>query len=503
MVFIHQAFKDELKNVRPDLQTKFWLTDINNKPNVDIMTSLMKIFWRNTNEPTTLAWYRIVNDSGSWSSYDTVLELIMSIDDAFYWTESGLRRWWGIAEIINTLEEQRQEAELFKIGKIVRVCAADKLRGLNLLNLRDHIGRHYKVLTYKITDHPWAANAFAAYTWGRSFKKVLCEDWVWNLLIMPQAILVPTSIKDLRVHEEGVQLEKIIYRLQDTQKFELERLTSEYSDKLSIFMESSKLLHEKMSPDFTEEAKRILDAELHLKDNLMKNKQVANIIYVMDEQLTVETVPLFCWEPDGAKFPIGRFRMVVKLSAWDLRITNLDIGNEGTYQHPHIQSRWQCCLWEFVNPLRTSYNKRDYVTLIGWLIWYLETLNPRSVFVSMERFQESNYDKFKYSVSEEKQKKTKSKPASGPIIVMDEAANIDDSAVIQWTPVTEEFVTPSDFETIRNQIWAAAAGLTPTAFEQVVSLEEQYIRNRVIAEAELRQAALEWQAESIVEHIPF
>lgn len=130
----------------------------------------------------------------------------------------------------------------------------------------------------------------------------------------------------------------------------------------------------------------------------------------------------------------------------------------------------------------------------------------------MERFQESNYDKFKYSVSEEKQKKTKSKPASGPVIIIDEAAAID-IAPVQRTPVTEEFVIPSDFETIRNQIWAAAAGLTPTAFEQVVSLEEQYIRNSVIAEAELRQATLAWQAESdrtdaeldesIVEHPSF
>ena len=156
---------------------------------------------------------------------------------------------------------------------------------------------------------------------------------------MPQCILVPTSIKDLQVYETKIQLEKIIYRLQDTAKYDLEKLSDDYSDQLRVFMEASKKLQQKMTSDFAEEANQILDMQLNLKDRLMKNKQIASVSYVIGKQLIFETVPLRCTDPEvpAANYPIGRYRVDINLTNRDLKIHNIDIGTRNEYQHPHVQ----------------------------------------------------------------------------------------------------------------------------------------------------------------------
>jgi hypothetical protein len=135
---------------------------------------------------------------------------------------------------------------------------------------------------------------------------------------------------------------------------------------------------------------------MNLKKILEKNTQIADIEYEFWQKLTVITTPLFI-----DTLPIGKYKIIIDLNSRALRIYNLDISDEYTYQHPHIQARWQCCLGERVNPLRESYAKSDYVTLIWWIISYLESLNPNSVFTSMDSRQQHHYSKFKYSLQQQ------------------------------------------------------------------------------------------------------
>ena len=43
-MFIHQSFKDDLKTIRPDLKTKFWLEDVDALPDETLIQKLLAIF---------------------------------------------------------------------------------------------------------------------------------------------------------------------------------------------------------------------------------------------------------------------------------------------------------------------------------------------------------------------------------------------------------------------------------------------------------------------------
>ena len=401
-MFIHQAFRDELKRIRPDLQTKFGLTDVDALPDETLITKLLEIF-TNNNYPTSQR--RIASDT--WNDYYIylILQDLKSIDDEFMWNSNWLFRRNGLVDLINTIEEEINEAILFKVGKVCRVCANDKLRMLNLSNLRDYIWRHFEVIGYEKEAFTMDPNEMinSLYVSWR-YRKVYCKDWFDNKYVMPQCILVPTSIKDLKIHEEKIQLEKILYRLNDTAKYDLEVLTEDYSDKLRIFMDSSKKLQQKMTRDFTVEAHNILDIQLHLKDKLMKNKQITLISYVIGKELNFETVPLRCTDPEvpTTHYPVGRYKVWINLATRDLKIHNIDIGTNNEYQHPHIQGNGICCLWARVNPMRESYSKQDRVTLAWGIIAYIEHLNPSSVYRSMGEFQNKRSKIFQYQVDQKK-----------------------------------------------------------------------------------------------------
>jgi hypothetical protein len=44
--------------------------------------------------------------------------------------------------------------------------------------------------------------------------------------------------------------------------------------------------------------------------------------------------------------------------------------------------------------MRTSFSKQDYITLAGFFIEFLESLNENSVYQSMENWQQNNYKRF-------------------------------------------------------------------------------------------------------------
>lgn len=424
MVFVHQDFKDEIKNtMRPDLLEKFRLKDIDDLPNETIIQRLRDIYEEHNSPVST---YRIVSDSWHDSYVWNLLEQIKSIDDQFFWTDNWLFRWtWLVDTINNSFEAESNEDELFKPGKVVRVCSADKLRNLNLSWLRDYIGKHYQVVGYDsncITDESIVINDFPNTGYWHSIirKKVYVKDWFGNYYRGPQVVFVPTSIKDLEAFEKQKMLDQIIDQIRDSQKYEIEWLSVEYQDKLRDFFETSKKLEEKLSTDIKTQAERIMDMQMHTKEILERNTQIANVTYVARKELSVDTVPLF-----HEALPIGRYNIKLDLNSRRLKIYNIDIASTETYQHPHIQRNGDCCLGEWMNPLRESYSKWDYVTLIGWIISYLEHLNERSVFISMDERQRDNYKKFKYSIDKKTNKPKKEPKPETEVISLNENDLID------------------------------------------------------------------------------
>ena len=147
-------------------------------------------------------------------------------------------------------------------------------------------------------------------------------------------------------------LDQIIDQIRDSQKYEIECLSAEYQNKLRDFFETSKKLEEKLSVDIKTQAERIMDIQMHTKEILERNTQIANVTYVARKELSVDTVPLF-----HEALPIGRYNIKLDLNSRRLKIYNIDIASTETYQHPHIQRNGDCCLGEWMNPLRESYSK--------------------------------------------------------------------------------------------------------------------------------------------------
>lgn len=394
MMNIHQDFKDELKKIRPDLATKFWLTNIDNMPNEDIIAKLIDMF----SNQEELYNHRLVSDT--WSDYyvNVILTEAKSIDDVFIRVNSGLFRWTWITELINTVAEESTEWELCKPNKVYRVCAPDKLRVLDLLDLRQYTWRHFMCIGYNY-ELQWAATPVTEMRANSRHRKVYCVDWMWNLFSIPQRILVPTTIKNLQEFEKTKRIEEIILQLKDTAKYDIERISEDYQNKLREFMNVSVQLQNKLAADFTEEANRIFKIQCNVKSMLEKNVMLTSVEYKMWISLKVFTVPLMLTAEDWASFPIWRYEININLINRWLKIYNLDIDSTSHYQHPHIQKNGDCCLWAWTDPLRQSYSKNDYITLVWWLLDYLQHLNSASTYISIQDFQNEHYSKFKYQVA--------------------------------------------------------------------------------------------------------
>ena len=458
MVFIHQAFKDEIKTLmRPDLQVKFNLKNVDDLPNETIIQRFKSIY---ESDNAAINMHKLRSDNWADKFIFSILDDLKSIDDQFLWTSEWLFRWtWLIDQMNTTFEAENNENELFKPGKVCRVCSADKLRNLNLSNLRDYIGKHYEVIGYQstcIANADAYINDLSGNFWPTSRKKVYVKDWFGNYYRIPQVILVKTSIKDLVKHERQRMLERIIDQIRDSAKYDIELLTDVYQDSLRTFMEASKKLEEKLSEDVTTQAERILDIQIHTKEVLERNIQVANVIYVAWKELIVDTVPLF-----HESIPIGRYQIKLNLQSWNLRVFNLDIASTETYQHPHIQKNGDCCLWEWMNPLRESYSKCDYVTFVGWIISYLEHLNERSVYISMDEWQHDHYNRFKYSIEKVEKNKNQqpelspeSKDANIDDAVNDQFAVEDLTHIYDWPEFNmDDIVKLNDTITIGDQVY--------------------------------------------------
>jgi len=101
-----------------------------------------------------------------------------------------------------------------------------------------------------------------------------------NIFAIPQVVLVPTTIKDLKAMYKQELLNKIVDRLQNSEKYSTTRVTENYQAALREFMEASKLLHEKMAVNLEEEAQKILAIQENMINILRQNVQIANVEYI-------------------------------------------------------------------------------------------------------------------------------------------------------------------------------------------------------------------------------
>lgn len=461
---IHQSFKDMFKELRDEIKVKYWLTDIDNVPNETIIQSIENIFEsdeaRDNNQPSNdrLFTHELISDTGAGYRTVDVIRDATAIDDQYIWTSNWLFRWTGLADIINhkIITELEQE-ELFPINKIVRVCAPEKLRNMWYITsrnghwLREYIGKHFKVIGYNkdwftIPDEK-IDSIITVYTWDQPHKKVYVEDAYWSIYIFPQDIFVRTSIKDLVIHEREQALNRIIEDLQNSAKFDIDQITNDYQESLRKFMDISKILEQKMSNNFREEAEKILEMQLNTKEILERNVQIESVEYIVWQRLHVNTKPLL-----NNNQPIGKYRITLDLTKRNLRIINLDIWNINVFQHPHINRNGECCLWSWMNPLRESYSKTDYITLVAGIISYLESLYEWSVYIWLWEFCDLHAKKFAYQTKKTKPKAEKLINGITPdVIIMDEALVHQD--LISETYNIGDMVTVIDNDQSWHPIW--------------------------------------------------
>ena len=369
-------------------------------PNEHIINSLQTMMWDQYEDSPIkdLRYEMFITDQWEKECLQTIINTLESIDDEFFWTARWLIRWAGFAELANIKYiPQVIEKELFKPWKIVRVCGSDKLRTLNAQsrrrneNVRAYIWRHFQVLWYTI-DQEQMDKAIPISTTLRNPLLVYLTDAYDNIYVAPQIILVPTTIKDLKAHEYNKLLQATIDEIKNSSKYNIDELTETYQTDLRKFLDTSKKLQQKLDTDFEAQAKEIIEIKLNTKAILEKNEQIASVTYVWWVSLEVITVPLRC-----RKLPMGRYHIKLDLNEFNLNIINLDV-TRGWHNHPHIQASWKCCLWDWVNPMRESHSKWDYITLIACIISYLEDVYDQSVYRSMNDFQNDNAANFKYQI---------------------------------------------------------------------------------------------------------
>lgn len=401
---IDQRFKDSMKILRDDIKIAFELQDIDSLPNTEIITRLRNIYETQPN-----IYVDILTETGeSYNIWDLFQPwIIKAICDRYIRTKT-----WqlfvraGMAEGINNNNSTpSQEAELFEPWKITRFMTRWTLRNIgfdsnyDIINITSHMGNHYKVLGYDIhvVDEDKQDDIVTVYKWSKSVKLVYVEDAYGAVYLMPQTMLAPTTITDIKEHMKQKEIKAIIDRLQDSAKYDLAKLTDEYQSALRNFMDASKLLAEKQNSNHMDEALRIYDIQMNIVSMLKKNEQIANVEYIPKEKLVITTVPLF-----NNELPIGKYGININLRSREVKIRNLDIQTSSEFQHPHVARSWDPCLGERANPLRLAYEQTDYISLVRWFIAYLEDLNESSVYIWMGEFQSLHRNKFKYQLNKQK-----------------------------------------------------------------------------------------------------
>lgn len=384
---ISQKFKDYLQWIHQILKEKYKLTNINEITNKEILDWLRCIIdAEHLNRQYVSIWWE-----NSWLSEILNSDQVTAIDNEYIRTHNGIYYWDGIVEVINNEAEvyakSIEKEEEIPIGTICKVVWIRKIVQLGLASHKILVWKYFRVcdqsenieisLTYK----------------SMRYNNIIVEDINGNRFSMPQYILKPTKEKDFDSVVWKVFYNDILQEIIDKKKNDIQSLTSIYSEKLRQFMDASKLLHDACVLDVEEEAKKQVEYKINFIKDIKQNKQVSSIRIVTDDFIEFDTEPIFsdCWN-----LPIGKYKAFINLKTWEVRIKNLDINSDREYQHPHISDNGTCCLWDFVNPLRKAFDERDYVTLIAWLISFLESLYEDSVYITMEDFQSKRRKKFEY-----------------------------------------------------------------------------------------------------------
>lgn len=428
---IHQWFKNHINMIQDNIKAKYWITDVNTMPNETIITKLKEIYESNE---YGLIERRILSDV--WTEYNVyeIFRDATAVDDTYIWTSYGLFAWSGLANIINEkCIIESEEEELWTVPwYIVRVWSANKLRNLNYISwynwhgLREYIWKHFEIIGYEQPEWDY----LIPYSWYERYKWVFVKDAFGNVYKFPQSVFVRTSIKDLEKHNMKQVMDEIIAQLVDSDKYEITELSDKYQEDLRAFMKTAKILEEKLATDYQAKAKVIYEMQMNTKDILMNNEQITAVEYSPGKELIITTAPIW-----NSGEPIGKYKIVLKLNSRHLRVTNLDINDTETFQHPHINSSGECCLGEWLNPLMQSYTKQDYITLVSSIISYLESLYDRSVYISLWEFCATHKNKFKYQKEE---KETKEQPVV---------------EVVDFTPTDTSDQDEDNPESIVLQVW--------------------------------------------------
>jgi hypothetical protein len=92
-----------------------------------------------------------------------------------------------------------------------------------------------------------------------------------------------------------------------------------------------------MVQDIDAEVERVLNASANFRRNILSLDQVYEAT-MNDKKIEVITNVLYSEQQEHkTDFPIGRYKITVNLSSFNLKIFNIDINSENTYQHMHVK----------------------------------------------------------------------------------------------------------------------------------------------------------------------
>ena len=383
---------------------------MNNKHILDVIYDI--IMWDRELKHKMIGWEQ--STLHIQDLFSPLEQRITAIDDQYIRTQHSIYRRAGLADILNTsdIEYMNEENEelvankpepTYKIGKVYRFAAADKLKTLNLLDVfKQVMGTHVQCLwetkppTWTVVFEYNIPNAVMVY--------VLNADD--DLMYVPEMVLIPTTVKCHKEIEHQKEYERVVEILKNRTRADTKQLTEIYQTQLKAFMQASKTLTQAMNTNIEQQAKRLMETRKIIKTELIKNEQINNVEYIPGEQLVIYTEPLRL-TIEHSEQAIGRYKIKINLKERAVKIYNEDINNEGVHQHPHVYSGWYCCFWWYESELRKSWDFEDYITLVYTLLEYLQDYNGDSVYITIDDFIDEHYKKFEYQIKAKAEAKEK------------------------------------------------------------------------------------------------
>jgi len=347
-----------------------------------IINWLKKIFSQDHVRDCTIFWAKVID----------VLQCVKAIDETTIRSKHWVFEYATLMKWLSNKWEQAIEEQKYNIWDTVKIINSKYKKYSGIFSMLSYGDDVYYVIEWTIERKPQSLLSYTC-------RSLLAD----NVTVVPQCILwiarwgiSPDSIKRWQIEW------RIRKEILETRKTDTAKLSEIYSLRLRDFMESSKKLAIAMEADIDALVEKRVQMFLNTKKFIKQSHQVEDV-EMLQTKIKVKTKVLYCeWKATG------NYMIDIWTDSFGIKVENLCVNDLSNYQHPHVNSRWEVCFWDRLNPLKKAYETSDFVTIAFMMIEFLEHLNDDSRYIKLDEFCEDYKEKIDKTIKEEKKEEAKS-----------------------------------------------------------------------------------------------